>query len=134
MHGVLRHAEVTRYCKPKTQIRDKQAAPLGRTLCNFTQVARNVEPIMILHDHSNCPCRNNAVIHQISELVDQHVVTADPRVMIDPEIRKLFTFGSKFRHNMYMSIESIIESLRIGLQDNVTNRMKRNPHCRMKFF
>jgi hypothetical protein len=124
LRSVLRHPEVMAIYNANLQICDKQAAPLGRTLCNFTEVACQVKSSMSLPDHSTCSCRNNPLLHKTDDLADGHVVTADPMAIKDLEIRKLFMYGSKFRHNM--STDTIMESLALGLDDYIAKTLRKN--------
>ena len=122
IRGVLHDPEVLKLYDSEIRICDKQASPLGRTLCNFTSVALQVEPNMQMPDSVNCPCRNNNLILETNDLTDGHVVSCNPANIINPEVRRLLQYGAKFRQNI--SAESILESLGLGLFHFVNKKLK----------
>ena len=91
------------YDGSEIRICDKQQLPLGRTLCNYTSVAMQVQPNEPLPDAHSCPCRNNNLLYQTTDLVDGHVVSCNPDLIKNVQVRKLFTYGAKFRQNVSVS-------------------------------
>ena len=109
------------YDGSEIRICDKQQLPLGRTLCNYTSVAMQVQPNEPLPDAHSCPCRNNNLLYQTTDLVDGHVVSCNPDLIKNVQVRKLFTYGAKFRQNV--SADTILTSLEIGLDQYVAYQM-----------
>ena len=122
IRGVLRDPEVLKLYDSEIRICDKQASPLGRTLCNFTSVALQVEPNIQMPDPVNCPCRINNLVLETKDLTDGYVVSCNPANIINPEVRRLLEYGAKFRQNI--SAESILESLGLGLFHFVNKKLK----------
>jgi hypothetical protein len=80
-------------------------------------VSKTVKENMPLPDYVTCPCQNNNLISPCDDLVEGHIVSCDPQLIKDNRIRELFEYGFKFRQNL--SLESIMESLKLGLQNFV---------------
>ena len=93
IRGVLHDPEVLKLYDSEIRICDKQASPLGRTLCNVTSVALQVEPNMQMPDPVNCPRRNNNLILETKDLTDGHVVSCNPANIINPEVRCLLQYA-----------------------------------------
>ena len=86
IRGVLHDPEVLKLYDREIRICDKQASPLGRTLCNFTSVALQVQPNMQMPNPVKYPCTNNNLIFETKDLADGHVVSCDPANIINPEV------------------------------------------------
>jgi len=115
LRSVLHEPEIRKLHNQDRNICDKQASPLGRSLCNYTQVSKNVTENMAKPAHENCPCRCNNLLYKTDDLVEGHVVSCDPLIFKSTYLQELFQYGFKFRHNI--SVESIMESLQLGLDD-----------------
>ena len=83
IRSVLKDPETYKLNSSNLRICDKQALPLGRTLCNFTSVSKTVKPDMALPHSDQCPCRNNSFLHPCEDLADGHIITTDPSIIKD---------------------------------------------------
>jgi len=115
IRSVLHEKQIRNLYDGDIRICDKQAGPLGRSLCNFTQVSMHVPENLPMPLWENCPCRHNSLLYHTGDLVDGHVVSCDPQLLKSTYLRQLFQYGFKFRHNM--ALDTILVSLELGLQD-----------------
>ena len=106
---------------------DKQVASLSHSLCNFTKTARNLpfNDIQPELPPGQCPCR--IFFPYCTDLVNNHVMTANTDICHEPQVRLLFKYGTKFRVNMME--KEIVEAVEIGVNEYLNKLLEHlQPH------